>query len=87
MSKAIKLKIKPDTQYEGHTCGLCAASAVYRFYGMKPKDYELRTYLGTDNILPYAFPARARIEKWMGGADNFFAGTLHPAIPTWWTHL
>ncbi|MEX2382955.1 MAG: hypothetical protein WD490_11255 [Opitutales bacterium] len=78
MSKSIKLKIVPDTQYEDHTCGLCAASAVYSFYGMDPEDYELRTYLGTDNILPYNFPGRDRIEAWMGGADNFFAGTLPP---------
>jgi len=78
MNKAVKLKIRPDTQYEGHTCGLCAASAVYGFYGMDPEEYELRTYLGTNNILPYNFPARDRIEQWMGGADNFFAGTLPP---------
>jgi hypothetical protein len=76
--KAIKLPIKPDTQYEGHTCGLCAASAVYRYYDMDPEDYELRTYLGTDNILPYNFPARDRIEQWMGGSANMLSGTLPP---------
>ena len=76
--KSVKLKINPETQYEDHTCGLCAASAVYAHYGMDPEDYELRTYLGTDNILPYNFPARSRIEAWMGGPDNFFTGTLPP---------
>lgn len=74
----IKLSVRPYVQEENHTCGLCAASALYEYYGMNPDAYELRTYLGTDNILPYNFPARDRIEKWMGGTDNFFAGTLPP---------
>lgn len=74
-AKSVKLPIKPCIQLDGHTCGYRAAASVYRYYGLDPDALGLRAYLGTDNILPYAFPGRATIEIWLGGEENFFAGT------------
>lgn len=43
---------------EGHTCGLCAMSAIYNYYKLNPKRCQLREFLGTDHSLPYNFPLR-----------------------------
>lgn len=76
--KSVKLNVKPQTQWEGHTCGLCAASAVYEYYGMDPEQLEIRRYLGTDHALPPCFPARESLEKWINGDTGRMTGTLPP---------
>jgi hypothetical protein len=76
MDKPIKLKIKPTIQDDGHSCGYCAAASIYRYYGLDPEELQLREYLGTDHALPYNFPARERIEAWLGGSDFMGSGTL-----------
>lgn len=58
-------------QEEGHTCGLCACSAVYRFFKMPVRD--LRIGLGVDKhpVPAFDFPFRDKIynlvaSKWPG---------------------
>lgn len=75
MTQSTKLKIRHTPQTEYHTCGYCAANSVYRYYGMDPDELQIRDYLGTDHILPYNFPGRKTVERWLGGADNLFSGT------------
>jgi len=41
--------IQPETQTENHTCGFHAVSAIYRSYGLDPKERRLRPRLGVDN--------------------------------------
>ncbi len=73
--KTLKQSVTPLPQEENHTCGYCAAHAAYCYYGLNPEALELRTFLGTDHILPYNFPGRTRLENRLGGADNLFSGT------------
>jgi hypothetical protein len=62
-------------QRDGHGCGYCAASAVYRYYGLAPRKLGLRRRLGTDsNILPFLPRIEARMERL--GWDT--RGTLPP---------
>jgi hypothetical protein len=57
---------EPDKQFEAHTCGFHAASAIYRAYGLSPSDTRLRFRLGTDA---------------MGiNFDPESLGTLHPDL-------
>jgi ABC-type bacteriocin/lantibiotic exporter with double-glycine peptidase domain len=65
--KPVKLKgVRVTRQAEGHTCGFCAASTVYRYYGLSPRDVNLRAYLGTDNnTLPYCLPLREKLQAWL----------------------
>lgn len=56
--------IEPIPQTNNHTCGFLAAAAVYRSYGLDPKERRLRIRLGTDNrTLVY---------------DSETTGSLHP---------
>ncbi|MCC5848950.1 MAG: hypothetical protein JJU29_12760 [Verrucomicrobia bacterium] len=71
----MKHKVPITRQTDNHTCGYCAACSAYRYYGLDPAALELRTYLGTDNILPYNVPFRDKIEAWMGGTDHALSGT------------
>lgn len=73
--KAVRHEVRPTQQTDSHTCGYCAATSAYRYYGLDPQALELRTYLGTDHILPYNVPFRDQIEAWMGGTENTFSGT------------
>ena len=41
--------IIPENQTEPHTCGFHAISAIYRSYGLEPKERRLRQRLGIDN--------------------------------------
>jgi hypothetical protein len=70
-----KLKIPVTPQTEGHTCGFCAAHSIYRYYGLDPDARLIREYMGTDHLLPYKFPGRAKIEHWLGGVDHLLSGT------------
>jgi hypothetical protein len=60
------LPITPEKQVEKHTCGLHAISAIYRSYGLDPKERRLRPRLGVDNIA-FAYDAST-------------TGCLHPDI-------
>ena len=73
--KAIRHCVRPTRQTDSHTCGFCSANSAYRFYGLDPKDLELRKYLGTDHILPYNVPFRDQIEEWLGGTEFRLSGT------------
>ena len=58
--------IIPEKQVEKHTCGLHSISAIYRSYGLDPKERRLRPRLGVDNIA-FAYDAST-------------TGCLHPDI-------
>lgn len=81
-----KLNIQAEPQVDGHTCGYRSASSVYKYYGLSPKEMELRIYLGTDHLLPYTVPCRDQIEEWMGGVDHGLSGTspMDMFATLWW---
>ncbi|MCB1228782.1 MAG: hypothetical protein KDN19_00855 [Verrucomicrobiae bacterium] len=56
----------PEQQFENHTCGLHALSAIYRGFGLNPESENLRIRLGVD--IP-AVPI-----------DSTTTGTLHPDL-------
>ena len=53
--------LEPVRQKDGHTCGLCAMKAVYRYYGISTR--FLRERLGTDHSLPVFSPMRILLES------------------------
>lgn len=55
-----------EQQFENHTCGLHALSAIYRAYGLSPEEENLRFRLGVDTP---AIPT-----------DMTSTGTLHPDL-------
>lgn len=77
-AEEIRLKnFRAVRQTEGHTCGFCAAIAIYRFYGLSPSRLHLRALLGTDNqALPYGIPFQARIQAWLTRMGWDSKGTL-----------
>jgi ABC-type bacteriocin/lantibiotic exporter with double-glycine peptidase domain len=64
-------------QTEDHTCGFCALSAIYKHYGLDPREYRLRELLGTDSHpLPYLMPFRDKLNAWMSAKNLDSKGTL-----------
>lgn len=60
---AVRVKgINVKRQDDGYSCGLCAMSTIYRFYGFSPSRMSLKERLGTEHALPY-FSFREKIEK------------------------
>ncbi len=62
---------------ENHTCGFCALSAIYKYYGLNPKGCHLRELLGTDESMPYNLPLRQQINNLLEriGWDTKLNGT------------
>lgn len=44
----VKLNIRVTRQNDRHSCGFCAMSSIFRFYGLDPRKESLRRRLGTD---------------------------------------
>jgi len=52
----VNLRLKTFEQTENHTCGLCACSSLYRFYGFDLRSARLRARLGVDNLVKGTLP-------------------------------
>lgn len=61
-TKSLKLPIRAAPQSDDCGCGHFALSAVYRYYGLSPRDLRLRTLLGTDHVTPYGLPDGIRMQ-------------------------
>lgn len=61
-TKSLELPIRAVPQSDDCGCGYCALSAVYRYYGLSPRDLRLRTLLGTDHVTPYGLPDGIRMQ-------------------------
>ena len=53
---SLKPRIRAVPQSDDCGCGYFALSAVYRYYGLSPRDLSLRALLGTDHVAPCGFP-------------------------------
>lgn len=63
----VNLGLKIQQQPDNFTCGLCACSSIYRFYGLDLRKARLRARLGVDTGTPYKTPdwiARRVNECW-----------------------
>ncbi len=59
-------EIYPENQIQGHTCGWHAIRSIYRSYGLKIEDYDLRLRLGVDKkSVPFLTSTK---------------GTIHPDV-------
>ena len=78
--KAVTLKgLRCVMQRDGHGCGYCAASAIYRYYGLDPRRLGLRRRLGTDSrLFAVLAPFLPWLEAWMESRGWDSRGTLLP---------
>lgn len=72
--KPVRLKLVYTRQFDGFTCGYCACSAIYRYYKMNIRVWELRKRLGVDNVVPPILPGRFR--EWADATFDGAKGTL-----------